>query len=463
MLGAPFIRIYEQDGWRGGSGTGSAPVANIDYIATLSRFMALNDVRSVVDFGCGDWQFSRLVDWSKVDYLGVDVVPRVIEQNRERHAAPNIRFELFESLDQLPRADLLICKDVLQHLPNGLVRHYVEDFRHRFRWLLVTNDDHPTGRLNQDIAPGGWRPLRLDQPPFGFPCTALSSWTVISATPTVRKRLELIQGTGAQPAAPRPAEAPRAEADPIPRRVMQTWKTRGELPARFQAWSDTVRTTNPDFEHVLTDDADNRVFMGRHFPWFMPRYDAYPREIQRVEACRYFWLFMQGGFHLHLDVECLKPLDSQLQAGDVVLGRMGPDPDSPASIPNAIMAARPRQSFWLLMMALMLRLDPTRPPEVTTGSVVLKHAVDIWRGDPARAQAEVARIAALLDPGLRDSLRPTRALAILPAREWYPLDWTDRIHQLLRRQVLANGPLPPDQVRQLFPASSLVSYGAQPS
>jgi SAM-dependent methyltransferase len=65
--------------WGAGSGPGSASHETIAYRAFLQGFLQWNRVRSVVDLGCGDWQFSRFIDWSGVDYTGVDVVAPVIE------------------------------------------------------------------------------------------------------------------------------------------------------------------------------------------------------------------------------------------------------------------------------------------------------------------------------------------------------------------------------------------------
>ena len=101
-----FSEIYERQLWGPGSGVGSAPDKTVEYRAFVQQFMARNRVRSVVDLGCGEWQFSRLIDWSGVRYLGVDVVPAMIEKNQRDFGGDNIAFETFESLAKLPRADL---------------------------------------------------------------------------------------------------------------------------------------------------------------------------------------------------------------------------------------------------------------------------------------------------------------------------------------------------------------------
>jgi SAM-dependent methyltransferase len=193
-----FTRIYQSDTWGGGSGQGSKPEFNGEYIATLHRFLHLNQIRSVVDFGCGDWQFSRLIHWGDVVYTGIDIVDSVVASNRDHHQSANIRFQVFDGLGSLPCADLLLVKDVLQHLPNPLVSSYLEHFKAKYKWLIITNDDLPQADLNQEISTGAWRPLRLDLPPFEERCTTLAQWVVLTESSMTlhRKRAELILGEG---------------------------------------------------------------------------------------------------------------------------------------------------------------------------------------------------------------------------------------------------------------------------
>ncbi|MCP9901110.1 class I SAM-dependent methyltransferase [Cyanobium sp. Cruz CV13-4-11] len=201
-----FTRIYQRDTWGGGSGQGSRPEFNGEYIATLQRFMRLNDIHSVVDFGCGDWQFSRLIHWGDITYTGIDIVDSVVAANSDLHASDSIHFQLFEDLASLPPADLILVKDVLQHLPNHLVREYLDHFKAHYRWLIITNDDLPHSELNRDIDAGAWRPLRLDLPPFEEHCSTLAQWVVLTEASMNlhRKRAELILGAGARQPQRRP-------------------------------------------------------------------------------------------------------------------------------------------------------------------------------------------------------------------------------------------------------------------
>lgn len=165
-----YSRIYADDEWHGGSGPGSTADASAEYRRIVARLLVSPEIRTVVDVGCGDWQVGSLIDWSAVEYTGFDVVPAVIQANQERFATDRISFQVADARSaQLPTADLLLIKDVLQHWPSADVAHFLATTVPRYRYALITNDiasQHFTGTLNQDIAMGEWRCLELTTPPF---------------------------------------------------------------------------------------------------------------------------------------------------------------------------------------------------------------------------------------------------------------------------------------------------------
>jgi glycosyltransferase involved in cell wall biosynthesis/SAM-dependent methyltransferase len=173
-----FSEIYQKNEWGYGSGVGSLPVNNVSYMKFVQSFLQSCDIKSVVDFGCGDWQFTRFMDWSGTSYVGLDLVPSLIESNRKAFARPGLSFEVYRDIDELPTADLLLCKDVFQHLPNDTVGEYLAGFKRKFKFLLITNDDQPESLVNCDIEAGGWRPVRLDRPPFSERAPIILSWTI---------------------------------------------------------------------------------------------------------------------------------------------------------------------------------------------------------------------------------------------------------------------------------------------
>ena len=164
-----FVKIYANDRWGHGSGEGSMRLHTRGYVALLQHFMIERQIESVVDMGCGDWQFSQFIDWSRVRYQGFDVVPTVVEGSAARFARDNVTFRLYSGdPTELPPADLLIAKDVLQHLPDAVVFSVLSCLS-KYRYALFTNCVNPQGVTNnKDIKSGSFRQLDLRRPPFNL-------------------------------------------------------------------------------------------------------------------------------------------------------------------------------------------------------------------------------------------------------------------------------------------------------
>jgi SAM-dependent methyltransferase len=179
-LGTIFGAIYEENRWLNGSGPGSSPRNTILYRAFLEQFLTFNAIGSVTDLGCGDWQFSQFIDWSGIDYIGLDVVARVLEANQRSFGVRGVNFRPHNSVDDLPGGDLLLAKEVFQHLPNAMISDYLLAIRKKYRLALITNTIEPATQCNLDIPLGGGRPLRVNEPPFLAPgCYVLNYSFVI--------------------------------------------------------------------------------------------------------------------------------------------------------------------------------------------------------------------------------------------------------------------------------------------
>jgi SAM-dependent methyltransferase len=171
-----FSRLYEKGEWGktpegyGSSGEGSSFKYVTMYLEYLKDFLETHQIKSVVDLGCGDWEFSHLINWMNIDYLGIDVVKKVIEKNNHRFASPNIHFAVGDATTRtLPSADLLICKEVLQHLPFRDIEKIIAQFP-QFKYCLIVNDVDPETLTckNEDIPRGHYRLLDLTKPPFNL-------------------------------------------------------------------------------------------------------------------------------------------------------------------------------------------------------------------------------------------------------------------------------------------------------
>lgn len=184
-----FARAYKDGQWHNGSGSGSSPANTRPYRAFLQRYLREHGVRSVLDVGCGDWQFSRLIDWRGIAYLGVDVVPELITRNSLRYSrftpASVIDFRLADVLGnyQMPRADLILVKDLLQHWPDTAIHQLGERLAGRRALLTYDLDTGP----HADIEPGGHRGLDLAVGPFLWPVAERLRYESVSHEGRVRR------------------------------------------------------------------------------------------------------------------------------------------------------------------------------------------------------------------------------------------------------------------------------------
>jgi methyltransferase family protein len=151
------------------SGEGSTPTETAALRAALPALLAAHDVRTLLDVPCGAFDWMREVDLAGIDYVGVDIVPALVEENRARFGGATRRFLVLDATrDALPAADLVLCRDLLVHLGLADIAAALRNFVGSGARLLLTN--HYSDRDgNADILSGDFRPVNLCRPPFSLP------------------------------------------------------------------------------------------------------------------------------------------------------------------------------------------------------------------------------------------------------------------------------------------------------
>lgn len=172
-LAARFERILDTNLWGAPtsvSGLGSEDLATAAIREALPLLLARIGARVLCDAPCGDagWIGGCKLD---VDYLGIDIVPALIAANNRRVAQGELagRFLTADiTRDELPRADLVLCRDCLVHLSFANIDRAVARFRASgAQWLLTTT--FPEWEANADCEDGDWRALNFERPPFNWP------------------------------------------------------------------------------------------------------------------------------------------------------------------------------------------------------------------------------------------------------------------------------------------------------
>jgi hypothetical protein len=145
-------------------GGGSTIGATENVRAALPELLRDLGVKTMLDAPCGDLNWISKVDLG-VNYIGMDYDPSHIKGKPGHLIVGDI------VKDPLPAADLMLCRDFLQHLPHWQVELVFRNVRlSNIDWLLATSHQNIE---NSDIQRAGdFRPLNLMARPFSFPAPA---------------------------------------------------------------------------------------------------------------------------------------------------------------------------------------------------------------------------------------------------------------------------------------------------
>lgn len=184
-----FTNVYQNKLWGGvaspenespfysGPGSSDPQIVN-PYVEAVKRFFgSLPNKQNAVDLGCGDFRVgSRIID-SFNSYTVCDVVPELVQFNQPYWRHLPVEFRVVDLVkDEIPSGDVLILRQVLQHLSNDDISTFTKSIPRGFNYLLVT-EHLPSGNaflanidkvLGADIRLGSGSGVVLTQPPFSM-------------------------------------------------------------------------------------------------------------------------------------------------------------------------------------------------------------------------------------------------------------------------------------------------------
>lgn len=162
-------QIYEQKLWGGNdsdfySGEGSHDTKIIKpYLEQVIAFLKTHKRSlTVCDLGCGDFNIGKhLVPYTK-HYHAIDIVKNLITRNQKLFTEDHLEFHCLDiAKDELPDADCIILRQVLQHLSNAEIQNILKKLAN-YKYIILT-EHVPLGDFtpNQDIISG--QGIRLKQ------------------------------------------------------------------------------------------------------------------------------------------------------------------------------------------------------------------------------------------------------------------------------------------------------------
>jgi 2-polyprenyl-3-methyl-5-hydroxy-6-metoxy-1,4-benzoquinol methylase len=178
-LAERFSAIYQNRVWLNDRPSGSlsglgSELGNTDKVRrALQPLLTELNTQTLLDVGCGDFLWMKEINLD-CQYIGIDIVEDVIAANDKVYASETRIFQKLDAtIDALPKADTVLCREVLFHLCFADIWRVLANIkRSQSVFLIATNDT--CLRYNADIVSGDFRLLNLHRAPFHLPSPMIS-------------------------------------------------------------------------------------------------------------------------------------------------------------------------------------------------------------------------------------------------------------------------------------------------
>ncbi len=178
-----FSDIYNRKLW-GGLESASGPGSDMNETKAVRRrlpeILKKLKIQTFLDTPCGDFHWMRYLDYSFKQYIGMDIVPKLIASNKKLYGSKHRRFIVGDIVkDSIPKVDLILCRDCLGHLPFKEAVIALKNFKKSGSLYLIattfpeTTDNSKVRILSRQrkkvFRTGDFRPINLQLPPFNLP------------------------------------------------------------------------------------------------------------------------------------------------------------------------------------------------------------------------------------------------------------------------------------------------------
>jgi len=138
-------QVYEMKLWGSnntefysGSGSHQPEIINPYIKSVISFLTSFKNPLDVCDLGCGDFNVGQHFVAHSKKYVAADIVENLINYNKEKFKFENLEFKCLDiAIDDLPKGDCIILRQVLQHLSNKEVQSVVKKLSN-FKYIILT-------------------------------------------------------------------------------------------------------------------------------------------------------------------------------------------------------------------------------------------------------------------------------------------------------------------------------------
>lgn len=169
-----FTNIFKEKIWYNNGESFSGSGSTLENTSILrgelqQYFDSFKTPKTIVDVGCGDFNWMQKVDFSIHQYIGIDIVKNLIDRNNEKYANNQITFKHINAVAQaIPSADIVICKDVIFHLSLKDGLSLIDNVKQSGATAFLTTTT-PSVTENTDIRSGEFRSINVLLSPYNFP------------------------------------------------------------------------------------------------------------------------------------------------------------------------------------------------------------------------------------------------------------------------------------------------------
>ena len=168
-----FSGIYADNTFGGNksrSGEGSDLIQTAIIRHKLPILVQELGIKSFMDAPCGDWFWMKETALNVAEYVGIDIVEKLIKINNLHYGSASHKFLCLNlAEDPLPKADLIFCRDCLVHLNFHDIRKVIANFRRSQSTYLLTTTFTSRQKNADLVGKDVWRTLNFQTAPFNFP------------------------------------------------------------------------------------------------------------------------------------------------------------------------------------------------------------------------------------------------------------------------------------------------------
>ena len=168
-----FVNMKIKDNNESLSGPGSHISNTKEVRKLIDYFIKDYKIKSILDLGCGDWNWFKLINMNDATYEGWDAHPLMIDNNNKKYGSDKVVFKLKDIVtEDYPTVDLIICRDVLFHLDFKYSLKVINKIKTKCKYFLSTsfNNCYENTNINKycNIDNWGFYPINLNKEPFNL-------------------------------------------------------------------------------------------------------------------------------------------------------------------------------------------------------------------------------------------------------------------------------------------------------